>query len=147
MFEIIQQLHSYWGYLTLLIIVLATFNAIKGLMSNGNFSNKDYKISLFALIVTHIQIILGVFLFMFSPNAMGAIKANGMGAVMKDALLRFSTVEHPLIMIIAVVLITIGFSKHKKKEASKAKFKTIAVFYGIALLLILSRIPWGTWFN
>ena len=143
MFETIQILHSYWAYLTLLLIVLATLNAFKGMLTNSNFSAKDLKITLFALIVTHIQIVIGLFLYMFSPNAMGAIKNEGMGAVMKDAALRFSSVEHPLIMLIAVVLITIGFSKHKKKEASKAKFKTVAIFYGIALLLSIKPNPLG----
>jgi len=147
MFETIQILHSYWAYLTVLLIILATFNAFRGMMSNSNFSAKDLKLSLFTLIVTHIQIVIGLFLYIYSPNAMGAIKSGGMGSVMKDSLLRFSSVEHPLMMLIAVVLITIGFSKHKKKTTDSAKFKTIAIFYGIALLLVLSRIPWGTWFN
>lgn len=147
MFETLQFIHSYWAYLTLLIIVLATLNALKGLFSKGEFNDKDLRISLFALIITHIQIILGLFLYIYSPNAMGAIKSGGMGAVMKDAALRFSSVEHPLMMIIAVVLITIGYSKHKKKEDANGKFKTLAIFYTIALLLVLSRIPWGTWFN
>ncbi len=147
MFETIQFIHSYWAYVTLLLVVLATLNALKGLFAKSEFSQNDFRVSLFALIVTHIQIILGVFLFIYSPNAMGAIKNSGMGAIMKDSLLRFSTIEHPLMMIIAVVLITIGYSKHKKKENSNGKFKVIAIFYTIALLLILSRIPWGTWFN
>lgn len=147
MYETLQFIHSYWAYLTLIIILLATLNAFKGLLSNGDFIQKDLRISLFSLIVTHIQIILGLFLYIYSPSAMGAIKSGGMGEVMKDSVLRFSSVEHPLIMIIAVVLITIGYSKHKKKDSSKAKFKTIAIFYGLALLLILSRIPWGQWFS
>ncbi|MFK5983428.1 MAG: hypothetical protein QM499_10975 [Flavobacteriaceae bacterium] len=147
MFETIQFIHSYWAYVTLLLIVLATLNAFKGMFSKGTFSANDYRISLFALIVTHIQILIGLFLYIYSPNAMGAIKVSGMGAVMKDSILRFSSVEHPLMMLIAIVLITIGFSKHKKKTTDDAKFKTISIFYGIALLLVLSRIPWGTWFN
>ena len=147
MYSTLQFIHSYWAYLTLLIIILATLNALKGLFTKAEFKHKDLRISLFALIFTHIQILIGLLLFVYSPNAMGAIKSSGMGAVMKDALLRFSTVEHPLIMIIAVVLITIGYSKHKKKEEAKAKFKTLSIFYTIALLLILSRIPWGNWFN
>jgi len=147
MFETIQIIHSYWAYVTLLIVVLATLNALKGFFAKIEFSQNDFRISLFALIVTHIQIILGIFLFIYSPNAMGAIKGNGMGAVMKDSMLRFSTVEHPLMMIIAVVLITIGYSMHKKKEASSSKFKILAIFYGIALVFILKMIPWGTWFN
>lgn len=147
MYDTIQFIHSYWAYITLLIIILATLNAFKGLFSKGEYLQKDFRISLFSLIVTHIQIILGLFLFIYSPNAMGAIKSSGMGVVMKDSVLRFSTIEHPLIMIIAVILITIGYSKHKNKDNSTAKFKTIAIYYGIALLLILSRIPWGEWFN
>jgi len=147
MFDTLQFIHSYWAYVTLLIIVLATLNALKGLFTNSEFKHKDFRLSLFALIVTHIQIILGLFLYIYSPNAMKAIKSSGMGAVMKDSLLRFSSVEHPLIMIIAVILITIGYSKHKNKEESNAKFKTLAIFYTIALVLILSRIPWGTWFD
>jgi hypothetical protein len=50
------------------------------------------------------------------------------------------------VMILAIVLITIGWSKHKKKTTDSAKFKTFAIFYGIALLLILYRIPWINWF-
>lgn len=147
MYSSLQFLHSYWAYLTLLIVLIATLNALVGFFSNKNFSPKNLRIFLFALIVTHIQIILGLVLYLVSPNAIIAIKNNGMGEVMKDSALRFSSIEHPLIMIIAVILITIGFSKHKKKNTSEAKFKTLAIFYTLALLLILSRIPWVEWFN
>ena len=75
------------------------------------------------------------------------MKAVGMGAAMKNAELRKIIVEHPLMMIIAIVLITIGWSKHKKKGSDTAKFKTIAIFYGLALIVVLSRIPWSNWFN
>ena len=67
------------------------------------------------------------------------------GEVMKIAESRFVVIEHPIMMILAIVLITIGWSKHKKKTEDKAKFKTFAIFYGIALVLIAARIPWGNW--
>ena len=147
MYTTVQFLHSYWGYLTLLIIIIATINSFIGLASKKEFGDKDSRISLFALIVTHLQIILGIILYVVSPNGMAAIQQNGMGEVMKDSLLRLFTVEHPLIMIIAVILITVGYSRQKKKEASRAKFKTITIFYTLGLLLILSRIPWVQWFD
>jgi len=118
-----------------------------GLASKRGFGDKDGRISVFALIVTHIQVIIGLILYFVSPNALNAIQTNGMGEVMKDSLLRLFTIEHPLIMLLAVVLITIGYTKHKKKQSPKAKFKTIAVFYTIALILVLSRIPWTQWFD
>jgi hypothetical protein len=56
-------------------------------------------------------------------------------------------VEHPIMMILAIILITMGFSKHKKQQTDKGRFKTILLYYGIALILVLSRIPWGNWFS
>jgi len=71
---------------------------------------------------------------------------NGMGTVMKDSVLRLYAVEHITVMLLAVVLITIGYSKHKKKLTSKPKFKTLSIFYTLALIFMLSRIPWQQWF-
>ena len=68
-----------------------------------------------------------------------------MGEIMKDSNLRLYAIEHPFINIVAVILITIGFSKHKKATTSTGKFKSIAILYTIGLLLILSRIPWSNW--
>jgi hypothetical protein len=70
-----------------------------------------------------------------------------MGGVMKDSVLRLYNVEHPLMMLIAIALITIGYSKHKKKLTSRPKFKMLAIFYGFALVVMLTRIPWSAWFN
>ena len=66
---------------------------------------------------------------------------------MKDSVNRLYLIEHPLINILALVFITVGYSKHKKKLTSTSKFKVIAIFYSIALVLFLSRIPWNTWFS
>jgi len=64
---------------------------------------------------------------------------------MKTASVRLYLVEHPLINIIAIVLITIGYSKHKKKLTSKTKFKKILIFYILCLVCLLSRIHWDVW--
>ena len=71
----------------------------------------------------------------------------GMGEVMKNSELRKPLVEHPIMILIAITLITIGFTKHKKKTTDIAKFKTISFFYTIALLIILGMIPWKLWFT
>jgi hypothetical protein len=48
-------------------------------------------------------------------------------------------------MIIAVALLTVGYSKHKKKIVSAGKFKILAIFYPLALVVVLSRLPWSQW--
>ncbi len=146
MYTTIQFLHSYWAYLVLLIVVLATLNAIMGFFFKKEYAPKDFRISLFALIVTHLQLLIGLVLYFVSPNGMQSISSNGMSAVMKDSALRLNAVEHPIVMILMVVFITIGYSKHKSKLVSTPKFKTLAIFYTIALVLMLSRIPWNQWF-
>lgn len=144
MYETILTLHSYWAYLVLLILILATGNALFKSFSGKEYSAKDFRISLFALIVSHIQLLIGLLLYFVSPR-LQLFSELGMGGVMKDAVNRLYLVEHPTINILAVALITIGYSKHKKKLTSKPKLKIIAIFYTIALLLFLSRIPWSTW--
>jgi len=142
----IKTIHSYWAYLAVLLLVIAFVNALIGLTKNKEFSDKDLRISLFTLIVIHIQLILGFIVYYVSPYY-ESMREMGMGATMKDAVIRLYTVEHPLMMILAIVLITIGFSKHKKQTTDKGKFKTITIFYGLGLLFVLSRIPWSHWFG
>ena len=141
-----KQIHSYWAYLVVLILLLAVVNAIIGLTQNKEFKDKDLRISLFTLIVMHIQLLIGLGWYFMSPWYK-ALKEVGMGEAMNNDALRLQAVEHPLMMILAIVLITMGWSKHKKQTTDKGKFKTIAIFYGLGLLFVLSRIPWGLWLD
>ena len=68
-----------------------------------------------------------------------------MGGVMEDSQKRLFLVEHPFTNILAIVLITMGWSLHKRQSDPGKKFLRIAIFYGLGLLLLLSRIPWESW--
>lgn len=138
--EFIKTIHSYWSYLVLIALVLTVVNAIISLSSKKEFGNKDLRLGLFTLIFSHIQLLIGLALYFGNGYA-----SNIGGDVMKDSAARFTVIEHPLTMIVAIALITVGWSKHKKKTDSKAKFKMFAILYGIALVLVLSRIPWHVW--
>ncbi len=145
MYEVVQFIHSYWAYLVLFMLLIASFNAIIGYATKKEYGSTNFQIALFTLIVSHIQLLIGIVLYFTAPYfKMWA--EEGMGGVMSDATLRLYNLEHPLMMIIAITLITIGYSKHKKKLTSKPKFKTLAIFYTLALIVILSRIPWSAWF-
>jgi heme A synthase len=144
--EIVQFIHSKWAYLVLVVLVLATGNALFKFFGDKEFDAKDFRISLFTLITMHIQLLIGIILF-FMKDYFSTIKeVGGMGEVMKNSDLRNLIVEHPTTMIIAVALVTIGYSKHKKKLVSRPKFKMLAVFYTLALILVLAKIPWNLWF-
>jgi len=118
---------------------------INGWLGKRMFTpQKDFRLSLFTLILTHIQLVVGLILFFLSANGLKAIQTIGMGGL--NAPSRLLAVEHPFINILGVVLITIGWSRHKKFIEGDKKFKTIFIFFGLGLLCILSRIPYGQWF-
>lgn len=141
----IKIVHSYWAYLVLVLLIVSFVTALIGATQHKKFTDKNLRVYLFTLITAHIQLILGFLAYYFSAFY-ETMRAVGMGEIMKMKEARLLMVEHPLMMILAIVSITIGWSKHKKQTTDKGKFKTIAIFYGIALVLVLSRIPWSQWF-
>ena len=145
MYTGVLHLHSYWAYLVLGVLLIAVINSIAGLAGKKEFVVKDFRLALFSLIVTHIQLLIGLILWFISPKGLKAIQNMGMGEAMGDSAIRLNVIEHPLMMIIAVVLVTMGYSRHKKKIESSTKFKTIVIFYILSLVVILSRLPWDQW--
>lgn len=143
MYYFIQKFHSGWAYLALLLLVIAVIISLVGLFSKKEFTAKNRKIALFALIAIHIQLVVGILLYFISPNGLSMIQTVGIGGLTTES--RLLALEHPLINIIAIALITVGWSKHKKVTTSESKFKTFSIFYGLGLVLILSRIPWKIW--
>ena len=141
MYTVLQTAHSVFAYIVLAVLFFAAVNAISGLISKRFFTAKDLRLSLFAMILSHMQLLIGFILYFVSPLGFDALGNMG------DKALRLTSLEHPLINILALAVITIGWSKHKKEESHNGKYKKIAVFYTIGLVLILSRLPWASWFN
>ena len=144
MYPTIQMLHSLTAYVVLVLLFVALLNAAMGSIKKSDFSPRDFKLTLWALIATHIQVVLGLVLYFISPLGIKSFSSNG-AQVMKDATLRLFAVEHISVMLIAAVILTVGYSKQKRTEESAVKFKRISIFYGLAFILVLSRIPWAQW--
>lgn len=139
--QFLQSTHSYIRWLVLLAGILAMVLPV--LSNNSSVSKKDKLPALFFMIMCDIQLLLGSLLyFKYSGYGISAFN-NGVGAVMKNAELRKIAVEHVVLMLIALVLVHIGYSKVKKvMEFDKLK-RTSLIYFGIALVLILAGIPWN----
>lgn len=111
-----------------------------GWLNKSNYSKLDNKLSLFSVIISHIQLIIGFILYFISPIVSAGL--TDIGAAMKEPQLRFWTIEHISVMILAIVLITLGRSLSKRAADDIDKHKKVALFFGFGLLLILMRIPW-----
>lgn len=131
LYSILRSAHSGWRYIVLVLLVIAVVQALMGWFGRNNYTEGNRKLNVFTLISAHIQLLFGLVLYFLSPLTKGP---------MSDAVIRYWKVEHVLMMVIAVVLITIGNAKSKKLADATAKHKTIAIFFGIALLLIVGSI-------
>lgn len=141
MYTGLQHLHSGFAYLLLAALIFSILYILVSYLGKKPFTDKHRKIALIGFIAAHLQLLFGLILYFISPLGVSNIS----GEVMKNAELRLYAIEHPLTMIIAIVLITIGYSKAKKLTDSDQRYKKILIFYTIGLILILSRIPWSVW--
>ena len=142
MYTGLQHLHSGIAYLALAGLVLVMIYALIGSLSGREFTEKDRKIAMIAFILSHIQLLVGLILYFVSPLGFSLLTA---GSAMSDSAARLTALEHPLINIIAIVVISIGYIRAKKITISRSKFRSIYMMYAIGLVLILSRIPWANW--
>ncbi len=140
MYTGLLHLHSALRYIVLILLIAAIVQAFAGWFGNKTFTASDKKLALFTLISVHIQLLIGIILYFISPVVQSALA--DMGAAMRDTQLRFWAVEHIATNIIAIALITIGYSSAKRAYQDKAKFTRIALFYLIGFVLIMSAIPW-----
>ncbi|MDZ7805751.1 MAG: cytochrome B [Gracilimonas sp.] len=128
--------HSGLRWILLVLIVWAIIKAVSGWMGQKEYQKSDRISALLALIFTHIQLLIGLVLYFISP------KVSFESGVMESSVLRFYTVEHITMMIIAIALITFGFSSAKRLQDSLDKHKRVAITYGIGLLITIASIPW-----
>ncbi len=141
MYDLLLTIHNLVRWFFLAAALYAIFKAVKGVSGNAVYTKSDVTAGALLLAAAHTMLLLGLILWFISPNVQAAL--SNAGASMKDKAARFVLIEHPLTMIIGVALIQIGRIRSKKAYADLDKHKRSLIFYGIALVLILSRIPWN----
>lgn len=130
--DILKSAHSGWRYVVFLLLIIAVIKALSGWIGNKGYTESDRKLNVFTLISAHIQLLIGLVLY-FSE---GWYKMSSAGS----SAIRYFKMEHISMMIIAIILITIGNSKSKKAIEGVAKHRTIAIFFGLALIIIIVSI-------
>lgn len=142
-YTILLSIHSWLRWAFLIAALYAIFRSINGKFNHKPFGKDDNTAATILLALTHTMLLLGLILWFVSPNVQNAL-SQGTAVFMKDKVLRAMVMEHPLINIIAVVLIQLGRIKSKKAYEDSSKHTRSLIYYGLGLILILSRIPWST---
>jgi ABC-type xylose transport system permease subunit len=135
--DILRHSHSglRWAILALLLVAIARAFSRK---NSGVYDKSDKLVNLFTMISMHMQLLLGLVLYIMNIGT----KIKFDGTFMSNAQSRILGMEHALLMIIAIVLITIGRKKAEKAEAPADKHKKIALWFTIVLVVVLAAIPW-----
>jgi membrane protein DedA with SNARE-associated domain len=94
------------------------------------------------MISAHITLLLGIYQWLFGRYGVFVTDLPAGTKVMKDTFYRFFWIEHPSMMIIAIVLITLGRGMAKKAVPDTTKYKKAFWYFFIALVLILLAVPW-----
>lgn len=140
MYTILLSVHSLIRWFVLATLLFALFRAYRGLLTNKPFTRFDNTIRHTTATISHIQLVVGLGLYFISPIIQYFLH-NYKESVSQRAT-RFFGMEHILMMLIAIVLISIGSVNAKRKPNDQQKFKTIAIWFSIALLIIFVSIPW-----
>ena len=141
MYSLLLTFHSYWRWVVLVAGVVATGHAWLGLIRGFAWLPRGRKLGLAFLVSVDVQLIVGLLLYaVFSPFA--RIAFSNFGAAMKDANLRFWTVEHALTQLLAVALLHVGNVRVKKAPSDALRYRRFAVYASAALVLMLIAIPW-----
>lgn len=133
-----KHLHSTLAIVLLLALVISIIITLSNYLSNKPYNRK---IALLGFISAHLQLVVGLIIYFVSPLGISSFSGEGMS----NSLSRLYFLEHPLMMLVGIVLITIGYSKAKKMTDQKKANKTVLIYFIIGLIAILSRIPWSTW--
>jgi hypothetical protein len=140
MYITLLALHNLLRWLFLGTLLTVVFKSFMGSQKNTPYSPTDKKIGGILVALAHTQLLIGIILLLTSPVI--AELMQDMAATMKDKVKRAQLVEHPIAMILAVVLIQVARIRVKKAYADEDKHKRTLLLNGIALLLVLYMIPW-----
>ncbi|WP_295651471.1 cytochrome B [uncultured Mucilaginibacter sp.] len=133
-YTFVKMLHSGFRYVVFVMVLIAIVQALLGWFGKKAYTEGNRKINLFSMIAVHTQILIGLLLYFLSPFVQFTSQT------MKDDTTRYWTVEHICMMIFAMILVTIGHSRAKKITTPEMKHRAIAIFYGLALLVIVMAI-------
>ncbi len=132
--------HNLLRYVIVILLLINLIKSFGGWFGKKSFSASDDKLSLFLLIGSHIQLLVGLVLYFISPIVEASL--SDMGNAMKEPALRFWAVEHIAAMIIGIAIITMGRIMSKKASSDLIRFRRQAIYFLLATVLIFSAIPW-----
>jgi cytochrome bd-type quinol oxidase subunit 2 len=132
--------HSLIRWFVLASLLCSVYIAYRGVCSSKQFTKADNAIRHWTATIAHIQLVIGIILYTQSDTTHQFWTNPGQGIHQRDT--TFFGLIHITLMVSAIITITIGSALAKRKTTDKEKFKTMLIWFTIALLIIFIAIPW-----
>lgn len=140
MYPILLTLHSLFRWFVLISLCYAILRVYRGYSTKSDFSFIDNKVRHWTATIAHIQLTLGVLVYINSPII--KFYFSNFKTSFFDWDQTFFGIFHFILMLIAIICITIGSAKAKRKKVDMKKYKTMLIWFSIALIIIFIAIPW-----
>ncbi|WP_196889947.1 hypothetical protein [Aureivirga sp. CE67] len=138
--SILLFLHSINRWLVLLFLLISIYLSLSGYFKKRNFNKTDNLFRHWTATVTHIQLILGIILYVKNPLILNFWKNNS--EINSSYNFSFFAIYHSLFMFLAIIFISIGSAKAKRQLENIQKFKTMLIWFSISIIIIIAAIPW-----
>ena len=135
--DLIENLHYNWTILLLLILFINVLNGVFGRISGKKFSILDLRICLFGLIFSYFHLLISLTLYLIFPFFNEWFENSLINTITNNEL-RSNLVVKPLINILAVCFVNLGWKLKENHFKSSKKFLRVAIFYGLGLILFIS---------
>ena len=141
MHPVVLAIHNILRWVVLILAVVALVRAYLGWFGKREYTETDRKVGVLFSIAIDIQLLLGLILYIFlSPITRTAFQ--DFSAAMAIADLRFFAFDHIAGMILVVILVHVGSILSKRADSSIAKHRRAAIWYSLAVLVVIFSIPW-----
>ena len=142
MYTFILAVHNIMRWIVIVLAIVALVRAYWGWFGKREWSLTDRKVGMYFSISMDVQLLLGLILY-FALSPITRSLLQNIGAAMAEAGSRFFALEHPFYMVVAVIVVHVGVALSREAIDSVAKHRRAALWFTLAVLLILIGMPWS----
>lgn len=124
-YTVVLAIHNIVRWIVIILAILALARAYIGWLGRKNWTGTDRMVGVLFTSMMDLQLLLGLILFF--------VVGVGRGPFLY---------EHVIPMVVAVILSHIGSARARRLEDDTAKHRQAAIWYTLAVLVVLISIPW-----
>ena len=139
MYSYLLTLHSLFRWLVLVSLLISILIAYRSWKRRSVFTPFANQLRHWTATITHLQLLIGVAIYFQSPVVKHPMPVPAHQLINEQIFFKYI---HIGLMLLSIVLVTIGSAKAKRMPTNTEKYRTMLIWFIMALLIIFIAIPW-----